>query len=159
MTVRTFQIQPAHTIPLRPTPSPSNYIVLLSIFPFHLLSFLCCSFCVRVHAQLLKHVRLFLTPWIAALQALCPWNSPGKNTGVRCHFLLQRIFPTQGSNSCLLHWQETSLPTVPLGKPLFLWYPLPKNPSVVVSTTIFEIPTLTIHISRDRIFPSYFYLQ
>ena len=28
---------------------------------------------------------------------------PGKNTGVGCHFLLQRIFPTQGSNPCLLH--------------------------------------------------------
>ena len=25
-------------------------------------------------------------------------NSPGKNTGVVCHFLLQGIFPTQGSN-------------------------------------------------------------
>ena len=29
---------------------------------------------------------------------LCPWDSPGKNTGVVCHFLLQGIFPTQGSN-------------------------------------------------------------
>ena len=29
---------------------------------------------------------------------LSPWYSPGKNTGVGCHFLLQRIFPTQGSN-------------------------------------------------------------
>ena len=29
---------------------------------------------------------------------LCPWNSPGKNTGVDCHSLLQRNFPTQGSN-------------------------------------------------------------
>ena len=28
----------------------------------------------------------------------CPWASPGKNTGVGCHALLQRIFPTQGSN-------------------------------------------------------------
>ena len=27
-----------------------------------------------------------------------PWNSPGKNTGVGCHTLLQRIFPTQGSS-------------------------------------------------------------
>ena len=27
---------------------------------------------------------------------LCPWNSPGKNTGVGCHFLFQGIFPTQG---------------------------------------------------------------
>ena len=28
----------------------------------------------------------------------CPWDSPDKNTGVRCHALLQEIFPTQGSN-------------------------------------------------------------
>ena len=28
---------------------------------------------------------------------LCPWNSPGKNPGVGTHFLLQGIFPTQGS--------------------------------------------------------------
>ena len=27
---------------------------------------------------------------------LCPWDSPGKNTGVGCHALLQGIFPTQG---------------------------------------------------------------
>ena len=39
---------------------------------------------------------------------LCLWDYPGKNTGVSCHFLLQGIFPTQGSNLCLLcllHWQ------------------------------------------------------
>ena len=29
---------------------------------------------------------------------LCPWNSPGKNTGVGFHSLLQETFPTQGSN-------------------------------------------------------------
>ena len=34
---------------------------------------------------------------------LCPWNSPGKNTGVGCSALLQGIFPTQGSNQGLLH--------------------------------------------------------
>ena len=33
---------------------------------------------------------------------LCPWELPGKNTGVGGHFLLQRIFPTQGSNPYLL---------------------------------------------------------
>ena len=36
-----------------------------------------------------------------------------KNTGVDCHFFLQEIFPTQGSNPCLLwflHWQAHSLP-------------------------------------------------
>ena len=47
-----------------------------------------------------------------------PWDSPGKNTGVGCHALLQGIFPTQGSNPsllCLLHWQMVSLPLSPLG--------------------------------------------
>ena len=34
---------------------------------------------------------------------LCPWDSPGKNTGVGCHFLLQGIFPTQGSNPGFPH--------------------------------------------------------
>ena len=30
---------------------------------------------------------------------------PGKNTGMGCCFILQWIVPTQGLNSCLLHWQ------------------------------------------------------
>ena len=34
---------------------------------------------------------------------LCPWDFPGKNTGVGCHFLLQGIFLTQGLNLGLLH--------------------------------------------------------
>ena len=37
---------------------------------------------------------------------LCPWDSPGKNTGVGCHALLQGIFPTQGSNPGLLHCRQ-----------------------------------------------------
>ena len=52
---------------------------------------------------------------------LCPWNFPGKNTGVGCHALLQGISLTQGSNPHLLHllhWQAGSLPPVPPGKPL-----------------------------------------
>ena len=36
----------------------------------------------------------------------CPWNSPGKNTGVCSHSLLQGIFPTQGSNMGLLHCRQ-----------------------------------------------------
>ena len=38
---------------------------------------------------------------------LCPWYSPGKNTGGGCHFLLQGIFPTQGSNLCLPPYRQT----------------------------------------------------
>ena len=37
---------------------------------------------------------------------LCPWDFPGKDTGVGCHFLLQGIFPTQGSNPGLLHCRQ-----------------------------------------------------
>ena len=37
---------------------------------------------------------------------LCRWNSPGKNTGVSSHFLLQGILPTQGSNPGLSHCQQ-----------------------------------------------------
>ena len=37
---------------------------------------------------------------------LCPWNSPGRNTRVGCHFLLQETFPTQGLNLCLLHCRQ-----------------------------------------------------
>ena len=40
---------------------------------------------------------------------LCPWDFPGKNTGVGCRFCLQGIFRTQGWNSYLLHWQAGSL--------------------------------------------------
>jgi len=41
-----------------------------------------------------------------AARLLCPWNSSGKNTGVGCDPLLQRIFPTQGSNLGLLHCKQ-----------------------------------------------------
>ena len=41
---------------------------------------------------------------------LCPRDSPGKNTRVGCHFLIQGIFLTQELNLCLLHWQVSSLP-------------------------------------------------
>ena len=37
---------------------------------------------------------------------LCPWDSPGKNTAVDCHALLQEIFPTQWSNPCLQHCRQ-----------------------------------------------------
>ena len=42
-------------------------------------------------------------------------DSPGKNTGVGCHFLLQGIFPTQVSIPRLLYWQVGSLPLSHLG--------------------------------------------
>ena len=61
----------------------------------------------------LQSCQLCATPWTVAHQTPCPWGSPGKNTGVGCHALLQGTFPTQGLNPhllCLLHWQVGSLP-------------------------------------------------
>ena len=60
------------------------------------------------------------TPWTVAHQLLCPWNFPGKNTGVGCHFLLQGSSLTQGSKPgllSLLHWKVDSLPLAPPGNP------------------------------------------
>ena len=37
---------------------------------------------------------------------LCPWDFPGKDTGVGCHLLLQGIFPTQRLNPGLLHCRQ-----------------------------------------------------
>ena len=58
---------------------------------------------------------------LQSTRLLCPWDSPGKNTGVGCQAPLRGIFPTQGSNLyllSLLHWPVSSLRLVPLGKPI-----------------------------------------
>ena len=47
------------------------------------------------------HVQLFVSPWTA--RHLVHGDSPGKNTGVGFHALLQGIVSTQGSNSGLPH--------------------------------------------------------
>ena len=47
--------------------------------------------------------------WPHAVQPtrlLHPGDFPGKDTGVGCHFLLQGILPTQGSNPGLLHCRQ-----------------------------------------------------
>ena len=93
----------------------------------------------KSRARLPRGMQSWFLPWITAMKALstptgtevdllwrccyccCPVNrvvsgssvhgiSPGKNTGVGCHFLLQGVFPTQESNLCLLQWKVDSLP-------------------------------------------------
>ena len=54
----------------------------------------------------------FVKHGLQPIRILCSQNFAGKNTGVCCHFLFQSIFPTQGSNLCLLYllqWQADSL--------------------------------------------------
>ena len=61
----------------------------------------------------------FATPGLWSPRLLCPWDSPGKNIEVGCHFLLQGIFLTQGSNPGLpgLELQAYSLLSEPPEKP------------------------------------------
>ena len=66
--------------------------------------------------KLLSSVGLFCNPMDCSLSDLRDF--PGKNTGVGCQSLLQGIFPTQGLNLCLLHWQADSLPLNHLGSPV-----------------------------------------
>ena len=84
------------------------------------LSFLKMSY---VQAQSLSHVQLLWDPTdCSPPRFFCPWDLPDKNTGVCCHFPLQGIFLTQGSNLPLLHWQADFFTTVPPGKPLRCWF-------------------------------------
>ena len=56
----------------------------------------------------LSRARLFATPWtVACTKSLHPWEFLGKSTRVGCHFLLQGIFLTQGSNPGLPHCRQT----------------------------------------------------
>ena len=73
--------------------------------------------CVLSHSILSDSLR---TSGLQPIRLLCPWDFPGRHTRVGCHFLLQGIFPTQGSNPCLLHllhWQVGFLPLSYLGSP------------------------------------------
>ena len=70
-------------------------------------------------------IQLFATPWTVAHQTPLSKEFSRQeiwNLGI-CHFLIQEIFPTQGSNLsllCLLHWQVDSSPLSPLESPLKL---------------------------------------
>ena len=97
-----------------------------------------------LHACMQAHVQLFCDLMdCSPTRLLYPWDFPGKNTGVGCHFLLQGISLTQGLNPCLLcllHWHVGSLPLSPLGSPCF-----PEQPSTW---------TLPVYISVLRAIPS-----
>ena len=71
-----------------------------------------CYWCVCVFCHSVKCPTLWPHGW-QPTSLLCPLNPPGKNPGVGCHFLLQRIFPAQWGNLhllSLLHWEADSLP-------------------------------------------------
>ena len=80
--------------------------------PEHMLS--CPTACgifpvVLVAVELLSWVQLYR---LKSTRLLHPWDLPGRNTRVSCHFLLD-----QGSNPHLLHWQANSYPLYHQGSP------------------------------------------
>ena len=102
-----------------------SFSMQIDVFQFcpiciHLAPQLYLNACICVSAQ----SRLTLCKCMdGSYHALCPRAFLSKNTGVGCHFLLQRIFPIQGQSPHLLHllyWQLDSLLLVPPGKPLCL---------------------------------------
>ena len=82
----------------------------------------CCMLNCSVIPILFRPHRLYTT------RLLCPLDVPGENTGVGCHFLLQGIFPNQGLNPDLLHWQARFFTTEPLAKPIPFLFPCNKEP-------------------------------
>ena len=105
--------------------------IIISLFPveqrniFTIVSLSNCRIWDRyvvVVSLVAKSYPILVIPWTAAARLLFPWDSPWKNTGVGCHFLLQGIFPSQGSNVCLLcagsllHFRQ-SLPLSHQGSP------------------------------------------
>ena len=61
----------------------------------------------EIESEVAQSCLTFCNPMdCVAYQVLCPWNFPGKSTGVGCHYLLQGIFLTQGLNPGLLHCRQ-----------------------------------------------------
>ena len=86
-----------HWSPIPNSTSRETFAWIIKIF---------CSLKVKVKS--FSRVQLFATPWaVACTRLLRPWDFLGKSTGGGCHFLLQGIFPTQGSNPGLPHCRQT----------------------------------------------------
>ena len=100
-----------------------------------------CSNCQRYYLRLNEERHFWLLSFLFVLcMRVCMLSciqlfgipSPGKNTVVGCHFLLQGIFLTQGSNPRFLHllrWQVDSLLVVLVGSSLIPLVPPVADPT------------------------------
>ena len=78
---------------------------LLFFFNYEKFIFVC--ICIHIHVLSRSVTHNSLRPHrLQSARLLCPWDFPGKNTGVSCHALLHGIFPTQGSNPGLPHCRQ-----------------------------------------------------
>ena len=76
---------------------------------------------------------------------LCPWNSPGKKTRVGCHFLLQGIFPTQGSKPGLAHCRQILYQLSHQGSPYIPLFPLFSSVQSFNCVQLFVTPWTAVH--------------
>ena len=86
-----------------------------------------------------SHVQLFAAPWTVVFQAPLFPGFSREEYWRGCQFLLQGIFPTQGSNPHLLHllyWQVDSLPLSHLGSPKASSF---KSKAVFFSTVVSKL--------------------
>ena len=80
----------------------ATYLVNTYCFILHVLPF---------EVKVTQSCPTLAIPWTTAPRLLCPWDSPGKNAGVGCHFLLQGDIPNPGIEPESPAMQADSLPT------------------------------------------------
>ena len=88
-----------------------------------------------------------LRPHGLPIRLHCPCNSPGKNTGVGSHSLLQGIFPTQGSNPGLLYCRRI----------LYCHQGSPKT--ILPQTSAYNCGIIPSHLQTGFIDKYYLYLR
>ena len=89
-----------------------------------------------------------------------PWDSPGQNTRMGSLFLLQQIFPTQGSNSGLLHWGRILYQLSDKGSPRMLRWAFPSqadlpNPGIEPGSSALQVDSSPIELSGKPITQCY----
>ena len=97
-----------------PSPYQSHSLIATSQFIMHPqphwpLSFpwICTApSCQNVWVSVAQSCPTLLPHGLEPTRLLCPWDFPGKNARVGCHFLLQGIVLTQGLNPGLPHWRR-----------------------------------------------------
>ena len=100
-------LPPTSLLDSPPSHTPGSPLAYMGLCVPHLLQelyFLIVN--ISNHVYVLSHVWLFVTHGLEPTRLLCQWNSPGKDTGVGCHFLFQGMFLTQG-------WSPHHLPPSP----------------------------------------------